>query len=174
MAKSRQRKGEELEKFTDILRKAKTIVFSGFAGLTVKEATELRRTLRQEGISLTVVKRTLFRKAAQTLKLPEPPAEVFLGGSQIAYGSDDETAPARLLHSFAKTHQALTLRAGYLNGQLFSSADVLRLAQLPTKDELRGQLVRLVAAPLRGLISVLSGPWRGFLTVLSKKGAPTA
>lgn len=169
MPKTRVQKQTELAELTRSLTAAKSVVFSGFSGLTVKETTELRRRLRAEGISVTVAKRTLVRRALQGLGYPELPDETFAGGVQIAYGAADEVAPARVLHAFSKTHDKLVLRAGLLGKQLLDRRQLLTLAQLPSRDALRGQFVNILAAPLKGLVTVLAGPIRGLVTLLSKK-----
>lgn len=169
MPKTRAQKEATLKQVAEALTGAKGLVFSGFQKLSVKETTELRALLRKEGVRLFVAKRTLLTKACEQLKLPVPDAALFAGGLQVAISLEDEVAPARVLHQFAKTHPALELRGGVLDGALMTKQQVTTLAQLPGKDALRGQLVSVLAAPLRGLVTVMAGPLRGFITVLSKK-----
>lgn len=174
MPKTRQQKEATVQQLVDALTGAKGLVFSGFQNLKVQEITELRSLLRTEGVKLFVAKRTLLQKACEQLKLPVPNAAMFVGGLQVAVSAEDEIAPARVLHQFAKTHEALELRGGVLDGALIEKAQVITLAQLPGRDALRGQLVGIIAAPLRGLVTVLAGPIRGFITVLSKKAEQSA
>lgn len=169
MPKTRQQKATNVEQLAKALKGMKSVVFSGFIGLTVKENTELRRLLRKEGAILTVAKRTLLKKALQAAQLPDVPETTFAGGVQLAIASHDEIAPARILYEYAKKHPALTLRGGFLGTTLLTPEQVTSLATLPGKDALRGQLVSVIAAPLRGFVSVLAAPLRGFITVLSKR-----
>lgn len=169
MPKTRQQKTTDVDQLTKALQGMKGVVFSGFVGLTVKENTELRSLLRKEGVTLTVAKRTLLKKALKEANLPEVPETTFPGGVQLAIASQDEIAPARVLYEYAKKHPALTLRGGFLGTALLTPEQVMSLATLPGKDALRGQLASVIAAPLRGFVSVLAGPLRGLVTVLSKR-----
>lgn len=174
MPKTRSQKETELTHITEQLKSAKSVVFSGFSKLNVKEITELRRLLRNEGVTVTVAKRTLLQRAMKELNLPVIEDSVFTGGVQVAISQTEETAPARVLQEYTKKHEALTLRAGLLDGVLLSKAQVVALAQLPGKDALRGQLLSVIAAPLRGFVTVMAGPMRGLVTVLSKRSEQSA
>lgn len=171
MPKTRAQKEATLAKLLESFKATKSVIFAGFSGLNVKDTTELRRLLRAEGVEVTVAKRTLLRRTFKELNLPEPGDEVFAGGVQVAFGLQDEVAPARIIHQFAKKHDALKLRGGFIGSSVLSKEQVVALAQLPGQDALRGQFVSVLAAPLRGLVTVLAGPIRGFVTVLSKKPA---
>lgn len=174
MPKTRSQKEMTLAELVESLKNAKSVVFSGFSGLKVKEVTELRRLLRAEKIELLVVKRTLFARALKEAGLPEPDDQTFAGGMQAAFATEDEVAPARILFQYGKKNRALTLRGGLLGKQLLSPAQVTAMATLPSLPALRGQVVGLIAAPLRGFVTVLAGPMRGLVTVLSKHSEKSA
>ncbi|MBI3115428.1 MAG: 50S ribosomal protein L10 [Candidatus Kerfeldbacteria bacterium] len=174
MPKTKQQKADDVKQLTDALQSMKSVVISGYKGLTVNEINELRRMLRIEGVTMKVVKRTLFLKAAKAAGIADLPDGTFEGGIQLAFATNDEVAPARLLFAFAKKHEALDLRAGFLGTDLLTKEQVVSLAQLPGKDQLRGQLVSVIAGPLRGLVTVLAGPLRGLVTVLQKRSEQSA
>ena len=90
----------------------------------------------------------------------------FEGGLGLAFGFDDEGVPAKVLSTFAKTHPTLVLVGGLLGERVLSKADVIALSKLPGQQELRGQLVSVIAAPLRGLVTAMAGPARGLVTAL--------
>ena len=86
-------------------------------------------------------------------------------GTAIAF--DDEVAPARVMMTFAKQHEALRMIAGVLEGKLLDREAVLALAKLPSKQELIGKAVGSIAAPLTGFVNVLAGNLRGLVYTLN-------
>ncbi|MBI4128529.1 MAG: 50S ribosomal protein L10 [Parcubacteria group bacterium] len=86
----------------------------------------------------------------------------------LAFGYEDELAPARVVRNFMKTHETCTVVAGMFEGNIISRESVLALAQIPGRTELMGQLVGTIAAPLTGLVRVFSAEIRSLLFVLSK------
>ena len=87
-----------------------------------------------------------------------------------AFNADDEVAPAQNLYNFAKTNPNIEFVGAYtIDGLFIGADDVKQLASLPSKDQLRGLLVGMFAAPLSGFVNVLSGNIRGVLNVLSAR-----
>ena len=127
-----------------------------FRGLTVKELAELRRRLRAADAQFTVVKNTLARRAAS-----QAGREALLpymdGPTGLTWVAGDPAAAAKALNGFAAEHpDALSIKGGLLEGRELPSADVTRLARLPSREQLLGQLAGGVAAPLSGLAGSLS------------------
>lgn len=155
------------------LTKAQSVVLIDFRGLTVQEATELRKKLRAAGVELRVAKNTLTRLAAEKANLKE--LHVYLEGpTALAFGYEDPVSPAKILSEFAKDHKKLELKGGVLEGKVIDQAMVKALAELPSKEVLLGQLAGLLQAPIRNLAYVLSAPIRNMVYVLDavrqKKG----
>ena len=167
MPKTRAKKTEEIDGLKDKLTRAKSVVFVNHQGLRVKEATELRNMLRASEVELSVAKRTLLKKAFAETSYKDVDLKQFEGGLGLAFGFGDEGVPAKVLSTFAKTHPALVFVGGLLGARVLSQADVIALSKLPGQQELRGQLVSVIAAPLRGLVTVMAGPARGLVTALS-------
>ena len=155
------------------LTKAQSVVLVDFRGLTVQEATELRKKLREAGVELRVTKNTLTRLAAEKADLKDLHAYLE-GPTALAFGYEDPVSPAKILSDFAKDHKKLELKGGVLEGKVIDQAMVAALAELPTRDVLLGQLVGLMQAPIRNLAYVLSAPIRNTVYVLDavrqKKG----
>ena len=87
-----------------------------------------------------------------------------------AFSSEDEVAPAQILAKFGKTNPSIELVAGFDSiGTSYNTAEVKALASLPTKDQLRGQVVSVIAAPLTQFLGVANGAQRGFAQVLSQR-----
>lgn len=169
MAISRAAKETAVDTLSGELGRIKLAVMTDYRGLTVREVEELRGVLRAEGISYRVTKNTLLRLATQNndaLKGIDP--ATFTGPMALAMGFDDEVAPARIIFQYAKEHKALEIVGGITaDGQVLTAADVKALATLPTREQLLGQVVGTIAAPLTGFVGVMSGNVRSIINVLN-------
>jgi large subunit ribosomal protein L10 len=166
MATTRQEKEEQLKQLVKDLADAKGIVFAQYRGLTVKEIDKIRKNLRKENVKYQVVKVTILKKALAELGLDAGKLE-YSGPIAVAVSQDDETTPARLIKALNKEHQFLTLDGGILNKEIIAKQMVISLAELPSKQQLLGQLVSTIAGPARGLVTVLSGNMRQFVYALN-------
>jgi large subunit ribosomal protein L10 len=169
MAISRVAKEQAVDILSKELGRIKLAVMTDYRGLTVREVEELRSVLRDEGISYRVTKNTLLRLASKnTPALAGIDPSTFVGPTALAMGFDDEVAPARVIFQFAKTHQALEIVGGLTgDGQVLTAAQVKSLATLPTREQLLGQVVGTIAAPLTGFVGVMSGNVRSIINVLN-------
>jgi large subunit ribosomal protein L10 len=127
-----------------------------YRGLTVKQMAELRGRLREADTEFTVIKNTLARRAAA-----ESGRDALLayleGPTAIAWVGGDAAVAAKALNGFATEHpDALSVKGGLLEGADLPSADIVRLARLPSRDQLLAQLAGGIAAPLSGLAGSLS------------------
>lgn len=169
MAKSREAKNKELTELVDLLGESKLTVVAGYTGLSVLQMQELKRSSKESGTQVLVAKNRLVRLAAAKIdELKNTDLSEMKGQLLYAFNSEDEVAPAQALNAFAKSNPALQFVGAISEtGEFLSSEQVKALADLPSKDQLRGQLVGVLAAPLSGLVGVLSGNMRGLLTVLN-------
>lgn len=166
MSITRQDKEKIIQNLSDKFSKAKSIVFLGFQGLTVKEDNELRKCLRDENIDYKVARKTLIKRSLKEVKI-EGVDEIELEGPVgAAVSYDDEVAPARLANEYAKTNKKLKLLGGYISSKYLDAKEIKVLASLPGKDQLRGQLVGTINAPVSGFVNVLAGNIRGLVNVL--------
>ncbi|HWQ69824.1 MAG TPA: 50S ribosomal protein L10 [Patescibacteria group bacterium] len=134
-------------------------------GLTMSELTELRKLLRQQGVTFQVVKNTLARLATGGMELQDL-KPYLVGPTAIIYGKGDPTAPVKLLATFAKTKPTFQIKAGFAEGQILTGQDATALADLPSREVLAARLAGIMQSPLRGLVAVLYGPLRSLLMVL--------
>lgn len=171
MAISRDKKQTIVSELSELLANAKLTAFAAYDGLTVADLQGLRRTAREQGVDIKVVKNRLVKVAMQqTDRLNAVETDLMKGQLLYATSSVDEVAPAQVLAQFAKTHEALKLAGGInADGSVLDQADIKALAALPTKDQLRAQLVGTIAAPLSGFVNVLAGNVRGVLNVLNAR-----
>lgn len=178
MAISRQAKEETLASLLDKLQRTKALIFTHYQGLTVKDITDLRRTLRQHDVELVVAKKTLLRKVLAGGGYDGSLVDRLEGSIALSFGFADEVLPARLLQQFAKDHPAVELIGGIVAGQIMDASQTVALAKLPSRDELRAKTVWILGSPLSGTVNVLAGTLRSFLNVLNalhdKQPAPAS
>lgn len=154
----RDEKTAAIAALAERLAGSETIFAADFRGLTVKQLAELRERLRAaEDARFTVVKNTLARRAAQ-----ETGRDALLayldGPTGLVWVAGDPAVTAKALSQFAGEHpDAMSVRGGLLDGADLPSDDLARLARLPSRDQLLGQLAGGIAAPLSGLAGTLNG-----------------
>ena len=132
------------------------VVVTHQSGLTVDEATQLRRQMRGAGARYRVTKNRLVRRALEGTPF-ENLAPLFTGPTAIAF-SQDPVAAAKAAVEYANRNQKLTIVGGGLSGQTLDVAAVRALATLPSLDELRGKLIGLIQAPATKLATLLQTP----------------
>jgi large subunit ribosomal protein L10 len=170
MAISRDKKNTLVAELTSIFASSKGTVGAVYTGLNVADMQELRALTKEANVTILVTKNRLVRVALAGSKKFKSAGTGLLTGQLIyAFSSEDEVAPAQVLAKYAKTHPALKLVVGFDDtGKTLDTATVTALAALPTKDQLRGQLVSVMTAPLSGFLSVANGAQRGFTQVLTR------
>ena len=153
--KNRQIKEAKVAEIKEKLEKAQAVILADYQGLTVEEDTQLRKTLRENGVEYKVYKNTLVTLAAKELGI-EGISEYLEGPVAIAFGYEDATAPARILNDFAKDHKKLELKAGIVEGELYDTQKVVQLASIPSKEVLIAKLLGSIKAPLSNLAYLLN------------------
>lgn len=153
--KNRQIKEAKVAEIKEKLQKAQAIVLADYQGLTVEEDTALRKTLRESGVEYKVYKNNLVSLAAKELGI-EGLDEYLEGPVSIAFGYEDATAPARVLHTFAKDHKKIELKAGMVDGTLYNKEQVEKLATIPSKEVLIAKLLGSFKAPLSNVAYLLN------------------
>jgi large subunit ribosomal protein L10 len=155
MAISRQKKGEIVEKLTDAFKEAVSVVFVNFKGLTVGNTTDMRRALKNEGVSYAVAKKTLTKRALDAKKfegeMPELPGEL-----SLAWG-EDLVAPARSVYVFVKKFpENLKILGGVFDSKYKTAEEMEEIAKIPTLEVLRGKFVNIINSPIQRLALVLN------------------
>ncbi|MEK7496895.1 MAG: 50S ribosomal protein L10 [Patescibacteria group bacterium] len=167
MAKSKQAKSELLNNLSNLFKKAKSLVFADYTGLTMKDMQELRRAMRARGVEYEVTKKTLLRKSLESANITSVDVDTLQGMVSVAVSDSDEIEPAKQVVEFAKTHDKFKLLGGVIFGDFYGASQVAELAKLPGKDVLLARAVGAIKSPLSGFVSVLSGNLRGLVQVLS-------
>lgn len=152
------------------LEKSKAVFVGEYRGMTVAQSTALRARVREVGGELKIAKNTLFEIAMKEAGLTALPETLMTGPNIFALCYDDPVSVAKVLKEYAndRTQKAFILKGGLLESQILDLNQLMALADLPSKDVLRGQVVRTIAAPLSGLVNVLSGTIRNFVTCLAQ------
>ncbi|MCL1950871.1 MAG: 50S ribosomal protein L10 [Turicibacter sp.] len=145
-----QAKSELVAEYSAKFKESSSLVVVDYRGLTVEQVTELRKSLRAEGVEFKVLKNNISRRAAAEAGF-EGLNDSFVGPTAVAYSKEDVVAPARVLYNFAKTNEALELKAGVIEGQFASLEQVTALAQLPNRDGLLSMLLSVLQAPMRNI-----------------------
>lgn len=165
MAKTKVQKEEAISSLVSSLQSAKSAVFANYQGLTVQETEELRAKCREQNITCVATKKTLMKRALSDSGL-DVDTKAFQGGVAAFFGTTDEVAPAQVVADFAKNHELVTIFGGVLEGNFIEAEKVKELSKLPSKQQLLGQLVGTINAPVSGFVNVLAGNIRGLVTVL--------
>lgn len=162
----------EKEQFVEELRAdladAKSVILACHQGIEVNKVNELRSQFRKQGVEYRVIKNTLASIAVQGTDM-EPLADYFVGPIAIAFSREDAIAPAKIAKEFAKKVDKFQIRAGYMEGQVFDATGVERLADMPSKDELRATFLGLLQAVPSKFLRTLNAAPQQFLMVLKAR-----
>lgn len=171
MAISRDKKQALVTELSDILGSSKMVVAVKYDGTSVADLQELRRTAREAGVSVKVVKNRLLRVAMQNSKTHKDTDTSLLTAQLLyAYSAEDEVAPAQVISNFAKTHPTIDLVAGFDNaGTTLDTAEVKALAGLPSKEQLIAQVVAQLLSPVHDVTNALSGNLHALLDGVEAK-----
>lgn len=151
---------------TESLKKQQSVLFVDYQGINVKRLSELREQLKEAGARLEVVKKTLLSRALAQEKI-DVDLDSMKGQIAVVYSFEDPIAGVKTAHTFAKTEEHLKLLGGYMESQALSEAQVIELAQLPSKEQLLGMFVGTLAGPIRGFLTVCEGNIKGLVVALS-------
>jgi large subunit ribosomal protein L10 len=171
MALTKSKKDDVVTEVAGLLATSKLTVVAKYEGTTVKAMQELRRSAKENGTVVKVIKNRLVIKALQSSEtFKDAPTADLTNMLVYAFNSEDEAAPAQALATFAKAHPTIEFVGGFVtSGQFIGSDDIKALAALPSKEQLRGMLVGTLAAPLSGFVTVMAGNVRGVLNVLNAR-----
>ena len=151
---SKAERQSTVETLTAAVKGSPNIYVTDFAGLNVAKLTELRRRLRQAGARYVVVKNTLAQRALAANQVSVLDDHL-AGPTGLVLAGTDPLAAAKVLGQFAKEHQKPSVRVGLVDGKAVDPAYVKRLGELPTRDELLGQLAGCLNGVLYQVVGAL-------------------
>ena len=169
MPKTRAQKIEAVVKLKEKLDKATALVFADYQqaggsdskGLNMSQLSDLRNKLQEVNAEFSITKNSLLKRA-----FPSLPDSSLEGPTATLFAYDDQITPIKLLVKAFKDTGIGKVKLGFLGTDLLDEAKIIQLSSLPSKDELRGEIVGVLVAPLSGLVSVLNGNLRNLVYVI--------
>ena len=136
-----------VEEISAAIKDAQSVVLVDYRGLTVAQDTELRKQLREAGITYKVYKNTMMNFAFKGTDF-EALAPFLDGPSAVAISTTDATAPARVLAKFAQTANKLEIKAGVVEGTLYDANGMKAISSIPSREELLSKLLGSIQSPI--------------------------
>lgn len=146
-----------VEEIRQVAANASSVVAAEYKGLTVSDMTLLRRSVREEGVYLRVVKNTLVRRALEDTKFACI-REGLSGQIVLAFSSDVVGSAAKILRDFSKKNDMLIVKLISVENKLLKIEDIDFLANLPSKEGAISMLMGTMLAPISTLASTFLAP----------------
>jgi large subunit ribosomal protein L10 len=149
-------KHQVVEELKGVFADSGIVIVAQNVGLTVSDARELRRKVKQANSSFRVAKNSLVKIALKGSRYEEL-TKLMSGPTAIAY-SEDPIAAAKAVDGFVKSNEKLKISGGVMEGVFLTPAQIKQLADLPSLDELRGRIVGLLQAPASKIAAIMQAP----------------
>lgn len=166
MPKTREQKEQMVKELVDKIGKMKSVAFTSISGYTMDDANALREKGQEQGVELSVTKKTLLIRALNELGM-EADKDVLEGSILSVFSEGDEVAPAKLMKEFGKDREGIRLVGGVLEGAFVQAEAMQQLADLPSKQELLAKVVGSINAPTSGFVNALAGNLRNIVYALN-------
>ena len=144
-----------VEEISASVKDAQSVVLVDYRGLTVEQDTELRKQLREAGITYKVYKNTMMNFAFKGTDF-ESLTPYLEGPSAVAISTEDATAPARILCKFAKTANALEVKGGVVEGVAYDAKGIENISKIPSREELLSKLLGSIQSPITNFARVMN------------------
>ena len=165
-AKILAQKQAATEALTEKVKNAAAGVLVNYTGITVEQDTALRTALRNAGVDYHVYKNTMTGRACEAAGYGE--MKQYLNGmNAFAVSATDPVAPAKILKKYIGEFKKCEFKAGIVDGAFYTADEVVKLADLPSKEELIAKMLGSLNAPISGLVRSLSGIIGGLGIVLN-------
>ena len=150
---NKTKKKEYIKEMTTYFDKSEAVIVAHYQGLTMTQLDELRSKMREHGIIFKITKNRITKLALEKTKCKDL-SNLFTGPTAVAFG-EDAILSARILSKFAKDNENLKLIGGMMENEILDQAGVMNVANLPTLDEARANIIGILNAPASKLISIL-------------------
>ena len=144
-----------VQEISEMINGAQSVVVVDYRGLTVAEDTQLRKQLREAGVSYKVYKNTLVNRAVEGTEF-ESLRDSLEGPNAFAVSTEDATAPARVLAEFAKKAPNLEIKSGVVEGTFYDAEGMKAIASVPSREVLLSKLLGSIQSPITNLARVLN------------------
>lgn len=160
-----------VDNLTEELKTARSVVLVNYAGLSVKAQQDLKSRLKEVDGRMVVVKNNLLKRAGEAAKVDsEVLTDTVLSGQTALIIADGEPiAPLQVLGKFAKEFEVPKFKVGIVEGSFQDSEALVKLASLPGRDALLGQLLGVLMGPSYGIVGTLNGNMQKLVYVLDQK-----
>jgi len=166
--KTKAQKQKDLEALAEQFKQANAAMLVSFKKMTVAKDQELRRQLREAGVSYSVVKNTLARKAAAGTPL-EPMSDQFKGVTAVALSTSDPVALSKAIAKFTKANsEVFSFKVGLVEGKVVELKQVEAIASLPSREELLSKVLFLINAQAQRLATVINAVPRNLAVVVGQ------
>ena len=142
-------------------------IVADYHGLKVSAFAELRNRLRTQGAEIHVVKNSIFSVVAKEAGVDD--IGDLTGQLAVVTGDSDISGTAKILKTFSAEFEKPEVKFGYLDSQRLDNTQIATLADLPSLDVLRGNLLGTLLAPASQLARLLSTPATQFVRLLKAK-----
>jgi large subunit ribosomal protein L10 len=150
---NKEQKKNYIANITSQFEKSEAVLVTHYQGLTVNQLDELRSQMREHGIKFQITKNRITKLALEKTKCKDL-SNLFTGPTAVAFSSD-AIMSARILSKFSKEHENLKLLGGIMGEEVLDQAGVQNVANLPTLDEARANIVGILAASASKFVSIL-------------------
>jgi len=166
-------KTESVEELKERFNGVQTAVLTEYRGLTVRQLSDLRKQLKSAAAEYKVVKNRLARIAIKDSPL-DGLGKHLTGPTGVAYTKKDPVPVAKALQAFVRNNPALTIKVGIVEGKVLEPAALKSLADLPSKDALRAQIVGAVQGPMGKIVTLLTAVQGELVRVLEARSKQEA
>lgn len=144
-----------IDEIKDKFERAESAVAIDYMGITVAEADEMRKKLREAEVDYTVYKNTLVKRAIEGTKY-EALGEILEGPSGFAFSYDDATAPARVLNDARKAYKKMEFKGGIIEGEYYDKENIEKIAAIPSRDTLISKFMGSIQSPIANFARVVA------------------
>ena len=144
-----------IDEIKDKFERAESAVVIDYMGITVAEADEMRKKLREAEVDYTVYKNTLVKRAIEGTKY-EALGEILEGPSGFAFSYDDATAPARVLNDARKAYKKMEFKGGIIEGEYYDKENIEKIAAIPSRDTLISKFMGSIQSPIANFARVVA------------------
>lgn len=160
-----------ISEVTEKIKNSHAVYFTDFLGMNVEQVNTLRTRFFENGIRMQVVKNTLINRSMKEAGFDFKTESILKGSTALVYGVKDPVAPAKILTEVKKSNKDLgkpDVKAVLFEGELYGREKVDQIASLPSKEELFGKLLALLASPMTKLVMTLQAPLGNFVNELNQ------
>lgn len=157
-------KQQKADQLREELAKARTVIFSGFEGITVSQDFELRRKLEDVGATYRVVKNSIIERAVEGT----PAATELHGTTSVAYTQTDPVALAKAITAYAKDNAVLVFKSGVVEGRVIDLKALNAIAALPSREALFAKVLFLINSPAQRVATVAAAVGRNLAVVIQQ------